>query len=395
MPGTRPIPTVLVSIEDSRAYGRGLLRGISQYARIHGPWLFITRPDFYHGGRSNGNLFYHLTEGDIDGVIMREMRGKDMLKALERNVPIVVASHLTLETTLPFIVTDCEMIGRMGAQHFLDRGFQHLAYCGMGDVFWSERRQKGFTKAVMQAGCKIHVYPLPRTKRNRAWSKEQAIIAKWLRQLPKPVAVMACTDDRARDVVEACQLAGLPVPEEVAVLGVDNDELVCDLAGVPISSVALNLQKAGYESAELLDGLMKRRKVGKRQVVVSPTHVEVRRSSDVFAVEDPHVAKALNFINNHVNEPLQVSDVARAMALSERHLYDRFQQTLGWSVGKQIVMMRTARICWLLENTKLSVREVALAMGLPGDSHLARYFERQKGVGPTEWRKQCLQSSPG
>jgi len=384
----RPIPRILLAIEDSRAYGRGLLRGISQYARVHGPWLFLTRPEFYHSGSRISARFSVLRKTQIDGVITRELSRQHMHQILQLGVPVVVASHMTLEPALPCIMTDCAEIGRMAAGHFLDRGFRHFGYCGLEEMFWSGRREASFSGTVKAVGHATHVYHQPRARADRTWGKEQSIMATWLEELPKPVAVMACTDDRARDLVEAAEIAGLNVPQDVAILGVDNDDLVCDLAGVPISSVALNVQKAGFEAAAMLEGLMAGKRPRRREVTVLPTHVEVRRSTDILAIEDRRVARAVEYINQHVNEPLQVSEVARAVALPERNLFDRFQRALGRTVHEQITATRVDRVCWMLENTSLSLLEIALAMGLPDDKHLSRYFRRRKGTTPAVWRKE-------
>jgi len=382
------IPRILLMIEDSRAYGRGLLRGIGRYARFHGPWVFLTRAEFYHGGSRISARLSDLKQAQIDGVITRELKAEDMKRIRALNVPVIVASHMTLEPELPSIMTDCARIGSMAAHHFLDRGFCHFAYCGLDEMFWSRRRGAAFVAVLKEYGFTTHLYRQPRSKAERLWDKEQYRLAQWLEKLPKPVAILACTDDRARDLIEACEIAGLSVPESVAILGVDNDDLVCDLAGVPISSIALNTQKAGFEAAGLLDHLMRGERPSRYQVPVVPTRVEVRRSTDILAIEDHQVAVALDFINRHINQPIRVGDVARAVGLSERNLYSRFQQALGRSVHEQITRTRVARICWMLENTTLSLLEIALAVGLPDDKHLARYFRRQKNMTPSAWRRE-------
>ncbi|MFO1490282.1 MAG: XylR family transcriptional regulator [Kiritimatiellia bacterium] len=250
------LPRILLGIEDSRAYGRGLLRGISKYARMHGPWLFRTRPEFYHGGSAISARPADLRQAGFAGVITRELDPRAMRRILALGVPVIVASHMTLQPALPSIMTDCAEIGRMAANHFLDRGVRHFGYCGLAEMFWSGRRAASFSAVIRAAGLRVDLYPEPKAKRDRLWGREQTVMVKWLTRLPKPVAVMACTDDRARDLVEACEIAGLDVPEDVAILGVDNDRLVCDLAGVAISSVALNTEQAGFEAAALLDRLM-------------------------------------------------------------------------------------------------------------------------------------------
>ncbi len=383
----KPIPRILLAIEDSRAYGRGLLRGISKYARLHGPWLFQTRPEFYHGGSRISGRWKDLKDAHIAGAITRELPRQDMRRILSLNAPVIVASHMTLEPELPSIMTDCRKIGAMAAEHFLNRGFRHFGYCGLEEMFWSRRRATSFTRVIAEAGYTTNSYRQPPTKSDRQWGREQVTMARWLEQLPRPVAIMGCTDDRARDLVEACEIAGLNVPEDVAILGVDNDDLVCDLAGVPISSVALDAQRAGFEAAELLAALMNGERTGTREVPVMPTHIEVRRSTDILAINDRQVAEALEYIRTHVNEPMQVPEVARAVGLSERSLFDRFRRSLDRSVHEEITRVRVERICWMLEHTAMSLLEIALAMGLPDDKHLSRYFQRCKQVTPAAWRR--------
>jgi LacI family transcriptional regulator len=378
------IPKIFLAIEGTRGYGRGLLKGISHYARIHGPWMFLTKHDFYHGGSHRPPSGKDL----IDGAIVREASEKEMAKIQELGIPLVVACHLSATLPCPHVITDCEQVGRMAAAHFIDSGFRHFAFCGTGELFWNQCRRQSFAAAVAAAGYETHVYPYPAAAKNRLWNREQVILADWLATLPKPIAILACTDDRARDLMEACGIAGLRVPEEVAILGVDNDELACNMTAVPISSVAFNLEQAGYEAAELLDRLMQGKKPKSTKIVVRPTHIEERRSTDILAVDDPYVAQAIRFIQAHANQPLQVADVARELAISERNLYDRFQRTLGKSVFDEITRVRIAKISWMLETTHLSVKEISTIMGMPDDKHLSRYFQGHKGMSPLAWRKQ-------
>lgn len=379
------LPKIFLNIERSRGYGRSLLRGISQYARIHGPWLFLTQPDFYHGG----SHFPALVPGTVDGVIVRETTPREMKKIQALGVPVVVASHLHPDPACPQVITDCEAIGRMGAAHFLDNGFRHFAFCGTDDsLWWSSRRRQAFVAAVAAAGHRAVSYPFPKEKRDRLWDRERPLLAAWLRTLPKPVAIMACTDDRARDLSEACEFAGIKVPEEVAILGVDNDRLVCEMTAVPLSSVALSAEQAGYEAAAQLDRLMRGTKPRTRKILVRPTHVEERRSTDLLAVEDAAVIKAVRFIQANANRPLTATEVARHTGLSERSLYDRFQAALGKSVFTEITRIRIAKIAWMLENSHLSIKEISSVMGMPDDKHLSRYFQSHKGVSPLSWRKQ-------
>ncbi len=377
-------PRILLAMEQSRGFGRGQLRGITNYARSHGPWMFLTKHESYHGGSDSPPL----EKGTLEGAIIREPRPRELRKLLNLGIPLVVSNHWTTHPPCPHVITDCQAVGQMGATHFLNSGFRRFAFCGTGDLFWSKRRCQSFVEALAKAGFGTHVYKPPARKKDRLWNREQPILADWLASLPKPLGLMACTDDRAFDVEEACEVAGIKVPEEVAILGVDNDELVCEMAPVPISSVGLNLEQAGYEAAGLLHRLMQGKIPDRQEILIRPTHITERRSTDILAVEDPVVAKAMRFINTHANQPLQVGDVAQDAGVSHRSLFDRFQKALGRTVFEEITRVRIGKVGWLLETTHLSTKEIAEIMGMPDERHLSRYFQGQKGMSPIAWRKQ-------
>jgi LacI family transcriptional regulator len=200
---------------------------------------------------------------------------------------------------------------------------------------------------------------------------------------------MTCTDDRSRDVIEACKIAGLHVPEELAIIGVDNDELLCELSSPPLSSIALNTQRSGYEAAELLDKMMSRRKrkPPARTIVVHPTHIVTRQSTEILAMEDRDVAAAVRFIRRRAKEMIQVSDVTEAVAVSRRTLEQRFRRELHRSVLAEIKRTRVEQVARMLVETNLSVAQIAFALGHAGVENIARYFRSEKGMSPLAYRK--------
>jgi LacI family transcriptional regulator len=212
-------------------------------------------------------------------------------------------------------------------------------------------------------------------------------LADWLQSLRLPVGIFACNDERASDVVESCMLAGLRIPEDIAVLGVDNDDFVCEMSDAPISSIELNVQQAGYEAAQLLDKMMKDNERINARVMVEPTRVVVRHSTDILAVEDIYVRDAIKFISQHIHEPIQVTDVAGAVGLSRTVLYEKFQRFLGYSAHQYIKRMRTEEMARLLVESEMSISEIALAMGFTGEDHIAEYFRKHKGMNPSKYRR--------
>jgi LacI family transcriptional regulator len=376
--GTR---SVLLFVETSREFGRGLLHGIARYSRLHGPWRVHRWP-----GALDSSLPPEWRSLKIDGAIVRDVKAVEGLA--HSGVPVIFAQH-SKESYAPFpaIITESESIGCMAAEHFLDRGFQHFAWCGYDDFIWSRRRAQHFAQRLQQAGFEVSLYQQPASKRSRVIRNEQNIIADWLLSLPKPVAVMCCNDDRALEVIEACKQADYDVPGHVAILGVDNDVLVCDLADPPISSIALNTEGAGYEAARLLDRLMSGGKMAGQVIPVHPTHIVTRMSTDMLAVTDANVAAALRFIRRHPNRLIQVDDVVDASNVSRRVLEKRFKAVLRRSVHQEIRRVRVNSIIQLLVGTDMSIREIAAHCGFDGVEHIARYFREETGVSLRDYRK--------
>jgi len=372
------IPKVILLVETSREYGRALLRGIARYSRLHGPWAFY---------RETGGLeqaIPRLKDWGANGVITRDSRRIHELAIL--GVPTIVAVHFKRRLDITSIDTNGAKIGEMAAEHLLNRGFQHFGYCGFDDMQWSETRRKSFKERISENGFETYVYKQPKSIRKRQWQQEQRIMADWLKSLPKPIGLMACNDDRGQHVAEACKIAQLKVPDDVAIVGVDNDELVCDLADPPLSSIALNVEKGGYQAAELLDKLMKGEKVESSSITVEPTHVVVRQSTDILAIEDPAVSKAVRFIRENSGKPIQVSEVVLYVAVSRRCLEQRFKIILGRSINKEIKRVRTERISRMLVETDENIGHIALDLGFPGIDHISRYFRAEKGISPQKFR---------
>jgi LacI family transcriptional regulator len=257
--GAKKIPTFGLLIESSRASGRALLCGIAKCAHHYGPWSFYWEP----GGLKKA--WPKLKALDVDGIILRDV---DKLKeVLDLRVPAVVVGHSQTEVPgLVNVVTDSAAIGRIAAEHLLQCGFQHFAFCGYGhppsphpsrkSFTWSAARMKSFVERVYRAGFEAQDYTTP-VPAVQGWGEERRRMAAWLQSLPKPVGLMVCNDDCGRQVMEACKLAGLAVPEAVGVVGADNDEVVCGLSDPPMSSVAINFESAGYEAALVLFRLLR------------------------------------------------------------------------------------------------------------------------------------------
>jgi len=386
-PASGSHPKVTLLIESSRGYGRGLLRGIVRYAQLHGPWSFYIRP---------GDFEQTLPEMKLWGGagIIARVENRQMAEAiLAAEVPTVLVGvdprlvHLVPELALmSFVSSDCEGAARMAAAHLLERGFEYFGYVGVHGRNWSSRRAAAYCDAIQTAGFSPYVYAPPRSKKDRSWEREQPILAKWIEELPKPAALMACDDDRGRGVLEACRLAGVRVPEEVAVIGVDDDQLFCELSDPPLSSVGLNSEQGGYRTAHLLDQLMQKKITTPQQLIVEPTHVVTRRSTDVNAISGREVGIALSFIHRNRSRHFTVADVAEVVGTSRRNLEMKFRKSVGRTILSEIQRVRLDHAKRMLRETDLPIPEIAESSGYNSVSYLTQVFRREVGVSPAKYR---------
>jgi LacI family transcriptional regulator len=385
----KKIPTIGLLVESSRVSGRALLCGIAKCAHHYGPCSFYWEP----GGLEKA--WPKLKALDVDGIILRDV--DKLEEVLDLGIPAVVIGHSKMEIpNLVNVVTDSSAIGQIGAEHLLNCGFRHFAYCGYGSALsptshresftWSDLRQEFFNRRVRQAGFEVHTYTTLSPATN-TWREERHKMAAWLQSLPKPVGLMACNDDCGRQVIEACKLANLVVPDAVGVLGADNDEVVCGLSDPPLSSVAINFERAGYEAALVLFRLLRGSRRISSKITVSATHVVARRSTDFMAVADPYVSKALQFIRDHARENLLVLDISRAAALSRRALEIKFRREVGCSIHEYIRRVRTDQIVKLLVETELTVGQIAESLSFSDVQHFARYFRAGKQKSPLAYRR--------
>jgi LacI family transcriptional regulator len=391
--GTRPqVPQVALLLETSTEYGRGLLRGILRYSRLHGPWSLHVAP---------GHLDQVLPKAKSwsgTGIIAR-VRSPEIEKLIRSTRLPFVASSLqesrsgAAGSKFGEIRTDSEAIAKMGAMHLRETGFRRFAFCGFANCHWSTVREKAFVQMAQDGGyaCWAHRITLANWMQRpgwiQSWGHEQPVIVRWLKSLPKPVGLMACNDACGREVLQACVAAGLRVPDEVAVVGVDNDEMMCDLSSPSLSSVALDLERAGYEAARLLDELMSGRSAGGQVVRVAPTHVVTRNSSDVIAQEDPMIARALRFIREHASRAVNVEDVTEELRVSRRTLERRFLGAVGRTVLSEITRCHLQRAKQLLLETDLPCHRVAAEAGFGSLKTFNRAFAGKEGTTPRGFRR--------
>ena len=378
------IPKVAILLESSRQYGRDLVRGIAKYSWLHGPWSFYHEDMFYNRTKRMSNDLKWIKKWGANGIITRDFKNID--KLINLGIPIVIARafHDNIEGVIE-VVTDDIAIGNEASEHFFRRGFKNFAYCGFQDMSWSIRRGDSFSKILKKNGFEVDRFD-SLSSRMLNWEDEHPRIIKWLKSLPKPIAVLCCNDDRGCDLIEACKTGGLRVPFEVAVLGVDNDHQVCDLSNPPLSSIRLSTENAGYHAAEVLDKLMSNITPKVSEIRVTPLEVVCRQSTDTLAIDDSNIVKAMQFITQNSNRLIQVGDVLAAAGCSRRALDEKFQRYLGYTVFAEIRRVRIENIARMLLETDLNISNIAYNLGYNDSDHIARFFKQEKGLTPQAFR---------
>lgn len=376
-------PRVALLIETASSYGRGLLRGIARYARLHGPWSFFLEPG------AQEEIPPPLRDWGVDGVITLFRTRRQARRLLAGRIP-VVDLDFTIPGLVPWGVCNDEAgVARTAAQHLQSRGLRHLAFVGWDDgSLWESQRRKAFAEAAKTAGVPSSAYPWPARAADRAWAREQKSLARWLTQLPRPAGVMAANDQRARHVLEAARVAAIRVPDDLAVIGVDNDETLCELSTPSISSVALDTDTIGFQGAAMLDRLMKGRRVPRRALLVPPLGVIARRSTDLLAMADPAVVDAVRFMDANIGRPIRIADVLAAARLSRKTLEVRFRRALGRTPHEELQRRRLERVKTLLQQTDWPLKQIARAAGFTYVEHLHLIFRRETGLTPSAFRAQ-------
>lgn len=384
----KPNPEVVVLVETSRSYARDILRGIMRYEMYHGPWNIYATP----GGRQEQRLPKMLPK-HVKGIIAHITSDQMIDEILEAKLPTVsvfpsddIPSIARQVRKYGEVRCDSAAIGRMAASYLLDRRIPQYGFVGeLFEVDWNTMRRDAFIEVMAQSGYQTHVYPTPHSKQ-LGWNTEQKRLCRWLQSLPKPIGIFTTHDIRGRHVIDACHTVQISIPGEIAVLGVDNDELFCESITPRLSSIAIDSEKAGFESAKMLDELMRGSKE-KKKVLFGPISVVSRRSSDFCSVNDSIVHTALMFIRSNFMEPINVQDVVKATGVSRRLLEMRFKQCMGRSILDEIKRRRLEKVCTLLRDSNLNLDAIAEQCGFQCKYYLIQLFRKEFGMTTGQYRK--------
>ncbi len=379
---------VLVLVRNQHQHDRDLLLGISKYAQTHKHWLLFGPHNFYSYFSNIKNckeVSSYVKKWEIDGVVICEPDNVNLL--MDTGVPIIMFPYTNKKyPEIPALQTDAKAAGKMAAQYYLERGFKHLAFCGFDRLEWSIERCNSFVQEIETAGLTVNVYKQKVKKTAMDWIEEQPLLTNWISDLPKPVGLFACNDNRARQVIVACQIAQIEIPNGVAVLGVDNDETICHFSDPPISSIRIDIRKAGYEIAKLLDQLMNGEKMNGQRIFDTVVNIVSRESTDIIAIQDETIRSAISFIIGNASFAIQVRDVAEAAGVSQGVLAKKFRLKLGYSVNTLIKNKRIELIKNMIE-AGVPITEIAISTSFSDLQHISRFFRQETGITPTEYKK--------
>jgi LacI family transcriptional regulator len=379
------VPHVALMIETSSIYGRRLLEGVARYLRSHRSWsIFLEQREL------DSVPPRWLKDWRGDGVISRWSTPEVASTLSGSGLAVVDLSDRRESFGLARLNSDDRAIGRMAAEHLLERVFRSFGYSGFAVEWWSTLRREAFLEALGGAGYAASVYESPwGGPDSPPWEDEQIQIGRWIESLPKPAGVMACNDVRGFHVLDACKRAGFRVPEEVAVIGVDDDALLCELCNPPLSSIISNPEQLGYEAAALLDRMMAGEAVDVGERLVPPLGVTTRLSTDVLAVDDEHFAAAVRYIREHACHGIGVDEVLARIPLSRSTLERRFRRYLGHSPQAEIRAVQLRRAKQLLAETDHAMHRIAELVGYEHPEYFNVAFKRDFGLTPGQFRREA------
>lgn len=375
--------SVALLIETSNAYARALLDGILSYTRSNLPWSLYV-PEQVRGALPPTWISQWNGDGIIARIESEAIAG--VLAGLK--IPIVDVSAARYAPSTPYVETNDQKIAELAVNHFTQRGFQNFAFCGDSGFAWSDLRKEFFTAGINRLGASVHIFDsTPQLSEKYSWNREKGRLAKWLKELPRPTAVFACYDIKAQQILEVCRESNIAVPESIAVLGVDNDRLLCELCSPPLSSIVPDAIQTGYQAAALLDKMMSGEQVPAEGHFIEPLGVKTRQSTDVLAIEDSDVARAVQFIRENHWRGIDVSDVVKCCSLTRRVLDRRFKKNIGRTAHQEILRLRLERVKQMLVETKLPLSEIAIRCGFDNTEYMPVVFRRETDMTPSDYRR--------
>ncbi len=372
---------IILLIDCASEYDRRLLRGLVRYSREHGTWIFYRMPSHLINSMDGGRAVIQWAKKWKADAIVGRWRWDNTYLLSTLNIPIVLQNYVSRSTSFSNLTGDYIGTGILAARFFSNRRYKEFAYFGVKDVVWSEERLLGYREEIGRQGGNLHTMMVPDTYRSR-----NEVVA-WLHSLPKPVAMFACDDEYALFLTEICKVENIPIPGQLALLGVDNDELLCQISDPQISSIELNVEQGGYKLGEMLDRQFEIGEKWSFNIIISPGEIVQRDSTREHNIKDPYVEKIVKFIDSNFDQYISTDQVFALVPLSRRSLEIRFKKEMdGMTVYKYLNTCRMHRFAQLLSTTDYSMLEIAEMCGTLNYANISRVFKRVFGCSPKEYR---------
>ncbi|OQB31013.1 MAG: Xylose operon regulatory protein [Bacteroidetes bacterium ADurb.Bin174] len=378
---------ILLLIDYSSEFSRKLLRGLVQYSQEHGPWIFYRLPSYYKVLHGKQGVIEWVKERKPDAIIAQwDLEGSNLLKNLD--IPIILQNYKKRSDYFSNLTGDYIGTGKMAAQFFIEKKFRNFAFYGNKDVVWSKERAQGFMQEIQEVGGNYFYFESDNRLNENEWGNNHIKLDEWLTSLPKPVALFACDDRFALEVSEICKINGINIPDEVSLLGVDNDELICNLSDPPISSIVLEVEKGGYDVGHLIHRQIREKQNIPFNIVINPIKIEERKSTDKYNIDNKYILTILRYIEENLNSDLSIEKLTGLVPLSRRNLEVKFKKELGISIYQFILKYRIEQFAKLLVNTDRLLFDIALECGFNDNKNISRVFKKIKGLSPAEYRRQ-------
>ena len=376
---------ILLLTDFSSGYSRNLLKGIVRYSKEVGNWSFQRMPLYYRMLYGENGVVEWAKKWQADAIIA-QLSDVNIELLNDLNTPIIVQNYRDRNKAASNLTGDYSNTGVMAAKFFLNRGYRNFAFYGFKGAIWSRERADGYSHEIEKQGYKLAVLEND-NKDKEEWSYNHTVLGNWLQSLPKPVALFACDDHFALQISETCNVYNINVPDDIAILGVDNDDLLCNISDPPLSSIVLDVENGGYNAGKLLHQLITKEITEPFNIVVNPLIIERRKSTEKYAVSDKNIRTILNYIEKNYANHLSVEELVKQVPLSRRVLEKKFKEETGESLYQYIQNYRIDQFTRLLITTDYSLFEAALQSGFENYKNVSRIFRKYKSLSPAEYRK--------
>src|SRR5690554_1477303 len=383
---------VLILIDYSSEFSRRLLKGLIQYSKDHGPWMFYRLPTYYKTLHGKEGIVEWAQEWKADAIIARwDHEGTNLLSTL--NIPVLLQNYKERSSYFSNLTGDYIGTGEMAAKFFIKRRYRNFAFYGNKGVVWSRERAEGFRREVEKSGGNYYYFESENLS-GEEWGTSYIELDEWLLSLPKPVGLFACDDSFALRVSQICTINNIRIPEEISLLGVDNDELICHLSDPPISSIVTDVEKGGYEAGRLIDRMISGEIKEPFNIIIQPTRFELRKSTEKYDIENEYISQVANFIEDNFTTDIDIEGLTGLVPLSRRNLDVKFKEEMGTSIYQFILSCRIDYFANLLLTTDRTLFDLALESGFNDCKNISRIFKKIKGYPPIEYRKKYNDSRP-